>query len=186
MRPVEQWEITVMKFLRQRAWSPYVVGALIGVLSWFAFVSADKPLGASTTFVRAVGFGESAVAAEHIRENAYFTKTKIKVDWQMMLVGGIFLGALISSWFSGDRQTETVPALWRKRFGQSKALRYGAAFGGGVLLLFGARLAGGCTSGHGISGALQLALSGWVFFIAVFAAGVATALTLYGKVRNDV
>jgi len=175
-----------MKWLREKAWSPYIVGALIGVLSWFAFATVDKPLGASTTFVRAIGFAESAVAADHVAENAYFTKTKTKVDWQMMLVLGTVLGAFGSSWLSGDRKTERVPELWQKRFGDSKTLRYAAAFLGGGLLLFGARLAGGCTSGHGISGSMQLALSGWVFFIAVFAAGVATALTLYGKVRDNV
>jgi uncharacterized membrane protein YedE/YeeE len=47
--------------------------------------------------------------------------------------------------------------------------------------MFGARLAGGCTSGHGISGSLQLALSGWVFFASVFVSGILTALLLFGK-----
>jgi hypothetical protein len=47
--------------------------------------------------------------------------------------------------------------------------------------MFGARLAGGCTSGHGISGSLQLALSGWVFFASVFVSGILTALMLFGK-----
>ena len=66
------------------------------------------------------------------------------------------------------------------------ALRYAMAFVGGVILMFGARLAGGCTSGHGISGSLQLAISGWTFFIAVFVAGIVTAFSLYGKVRSHV
>jgi uncharacterized membrane protein YedE/YeeE len=47
--------------------------------------------------------------------------------------------------------------------------------------MFGARLAGGCASGHGISGSLQLALSGWVFFASVFVSGILTALMLFGK-----
>ena len=55
------------------------------------------------------------------------------------------------------------------------------AFLGGVILMFGARLAGGCASGHGISGSLQLALSGWVFFASVFVSGILTALMLFGK-----
>jgi hypothetical protein len=175
-----------MSWLKKRAWSPYVVGALIGVLSWFTFVAADKPLGASTTFVRGVGFAEQAVVPLHAAANAYFEKTKIKVDWQMLLVAGVFLGAWLSSRLSGDRQAERVPALWRARFGPSVGLRYGAAFLGGALLLFGARLAGGCTSGHGLSGSLQLAASGWTFFIAVFVAGVATTMALLGKVRTNV
>jgi hypothetical protein len=47
--------------------------------------------------------------------------------------------------------------------------------------MFGARLAGGCTSGHGISGSLQLAVSGWLFFASIFASGLATAFVLFGK-----
>lgn len=55
------------------------------------------------------------------------------------------------------------------------------AFLGGVILMFGARLAGGCTSGHGISASLQLTLPGWVFFASVFVSGILTALMLFGK-----
>ena len=39
-----------MNFLKQRARSPYVVGTLIGILSWFYFASVDKPLGITTAF----------------------------------------------------------------------------------------------------------------------------------------
>jgi uncharacterized membrane protein YedE/YeeE len=45
--------------------------------------------------------------------------------------------------------------------------------------MYGARLAGGCTSGHGISGSLQLAVSSWTFFLTMFASGVLTALVLF-------
>jgi len=58
---------------------------------------------------------------------------------------------------------------------------------GGMVMLFGARMAGGCTSGHGISGSLQLAASSWTFFMVMFASGVATAWLLFGRVaRQDV
>jgi uncharacterized membrane protein YedE/YeeE len=175
-----------MHWLRKRAWSPYVVGALIGVLSWFTFATADKPLGVSTTFVRAAGMAEQAVVPAHVEANAYFASKGVKVDWQMMLVLGTLLGTFVSAWLSKDLIVEKVPQLWKARFGNSVALRYAMAFVGGVILIFGARLAGGCTSGHGISGSLQLALSGWTFFLSVFAAGVVAAFSLYGKVRTNV
>ena len=60
-----------------------------------------------------------------------------------------------------------------------------AAFWGGAILLYGARMAGGCTSGHGISGTLQLAVSGWVFFAAMFAAGIGTAAVLFRKSKTQ-
>jgi hypothetical protein len=175
-----------MYWLRLRSWSPYVVGALIGVLSWFTFATADKALGVSTTFVRAAGLAEQAIVPTHVQENAYFMSKGVKVDWQMMLVIGIVAGTFLSAWLSKGLRIERVPELWKARFGESVWLRYAMAFLGGVILIFGARLAGGCTSGHGISGALQLALSGWTFFMAVFAAGIATAFALYGKVRGNV
>ena len=175
-----------MNILRMRAWSPYVVGALIGALSWFTFATADKALGVSTTFVRVVGLTETAIVPEHAEANSYFAKTKLKVDWQMMLVVGVFVGAMASSLLSRDRKPERVPDLWQRRFGSSRALRYAAAFVGGGLLLFGARMASGCTSGHGISGTMQLAVGSWVFFLTLFVAGIATAFALFRKERDHV
>ena len=82
-----------MHWLKKHSWSPYVVGALIGVLSWFSFATADETLGVSTTFVRGAGLLEQAIAPDHVAGNTYFEKTKVIVDWQMLLVVGILLGA---------------------------------------------------------------------------------------------
>jgi len=54
----------------------------------------------------------------------------------------------------------------------------------GVLVGAGTRMGTGCTSGHGISGCLQLAASGWLFFIVMFASGILTAKFLYGRTRQ--
>ena len=77
-------------------------------------------------------------------------------------------------------------SLVMTRKGRRIGLQYGyiAAFIGGVIILYGARLADGCTSGHGISGCLQLAVSGWLFFIVMFASGILTAKLLYGRSRQ--
>jgi hypothetical protein len=164
-----------------KRWSPYLVGALIGVLSWFAFFSVDRPIGVSTAISRTAGMIAGTVAPGHVARNAYFLKFRPVVDWEWMLVVGLALGAYVSSRLSGDTPAETVDGLWRARFGASRRKRYLVASLGGVVLMFGARLAGGCTSGHGISGSLQLALSGWVFFASVFVSGILTALLLFGK-----
>jgi uncharacterized protein len=170
-----------MRYLRMKRWSPYAVGALIGFLSWFAFFSADRPIGVSTALSKTAGMIVGMLAPDHISRNAYFTKFRPAVDWEWMLVVGLALGAFVSSRLSGDRPAEPVDRLWAARFGASRWKRYMVAFLGGVILMFGARLAGGCTSGHGISGSLQLALSGWVFFGSVFVSGIVTALLLFGK-----
>lgn len=176
----------MLKLLKQSRWSPYLVGTGIGVLSWVTFGIMHKALGASTSFVALAGAIESAVAPEHVQNNAYYTKTmladgKFFLDWQMMLVIGVLFGAMLSAWLGRSFKVEHVPGIWAARFGPSKLVRYIGAFVGGVLLLFGARMADGCTSGHAISGSLQLAVSSWTFFACFFAAGIATALLLYGK-----
>jgi uncharacterized membrane protein YedE/YeeE len=173
-----------MNVIKLERWSPYVVGAGIGILSWITFGLMGKALGTSTTFVRWAGLIESIFDKERVTSNAYYAKylvDKPAVDWQMMLVIGLFLGALISALLSRSFRVERVPALWKWRCGESRLLRYFGAFVGGFLVLFGARLAGGCTSGHGISGALQFSLSSWVFFASFFTAGIATAFIIFGK-----
>jgi uncharacterized membrane protein YedE/YeeE len=164
-----------------KRWSPYAVGALIGVLSWCAFLTVDRPIGVSTALSKTAGMLAAVVAPGQVAHNGYFTKFRPAVDWEWMLVIGLALGAFVSSRISGDHPSQSPDPLWAHRFGPSRPKRYLAALLGGVILMFGARLAGGCTSGHGISGSLQLALSGWVFFASVFISGILTALAIFGK-----
>jgi uncharacterized membrane protein YedE/YeeE len=44
---------------------------------------------------------------------------------------------------------------------------------------FGSRWAGGCTSGHGISGTLQLAVSSWLAALFFFVGGIASATLIF-------
>ena len=173
-----------MNVLRRKSWSPYAVGALIGLLSWFSFASVDKALGITTAFEYSAALGMKAAAPRIAETNSYFKdpEKKPQIGWEWMLVAGVFIGAFLSSRLSGDRSTgNAVPKLWARRFGPSPAKRFAGAFLGAAVMMFGARLAQGCTSGHGISGGLQLAVSSWIF-IAVFApAAAATAFALYGK-----
>jgi uncharacterized membrane protein YedE/YeeE len=105
-------------------------------------------------------------------------------DYGTLFLVGTFAGALISALLGRSFKIETVPQVWQERFGPSKGKRFVAAFIGGILTLYGARLAGGCTSGHGISGSLQLALSSWTFLITMFVAGTATALLIFRTRRR--
>jgi uncharacterized membrane protein YedE/YeeE len=176
-----------MQCLKQKSWSPYVGGALLGVLSWLTFAVSDKALGVSTTFVRATGTLLGAFSPQIVESNSYYAKylaDKPAFEWQFALVIAIAVGAFVAARLSGSVRAVSVPTTWKERFGESSSKRALAAFVGGTLLLFGARLAGGCTSGHGISGGLQLAVSGYVFIAAVFAAGIPTAFFLYRK-RNQ-
>lgn len=166
-------------------WSPYLAGALTGLLAitsaWLTSAVLDKThyLGASTTFVRAAGLAEAQVAPRHVEENQYFTKTEVAVDWQFMLVLGIFVGALISSLTDRSYKLEAVPPIWRERFGTSVSKRAVGALAGGIIAMIGVRLASGCPSGHGLSGMMQLAVSGLVALMMFFGVGALVANTLY-------
>jgi uncharacterized protein len=169
-----------------KSWSPYVVGAAIGVLSWFAFWSADNPIGITTAFEHTAALAGQAIVPQIEQTNSYYADRaregdSPKISWEWMLVVGVFIGAFLSAWLSGDRTRLQVPELWKERFGDSPAKRLVAAFAGGLLMMFGARLAQGCTSGHGISGSLQLAVSSWAFVAVFFAVAVGTAFLLFGR-----
>lgn len=173
----------MQNYFAQKRWAPYTVGLLIGLLSCFTFLSANRPIGITTAFENTAALTESAVAPGHMQDSTYATDPdkEPKIDWEWMLVIGVFIGAYMSSKYSGDRSTTSTPPLWKWRFGPGKGKRYLTAFCGGALLMFGARLAQGCTSGHGISGALQLALSSWVFLPIIFISGAVTAFLIYGR-----
>lgn len=172
-------------YLTKSVWSPYLAGAFVGILAILSVVVSTKVLskpmylGASTTFVRVTGLIEQQVAKEHADTNEYFLYEKIKVDWQMMLVLGIFVGALLSSLLGKTYKTEFVPNIWKQRFGNSAVVRGAGAFIGGIILLFGARLAGGCPSGHGLSSIMQLAVSGFIAMACFIIGGIITAKILY-------
>lgn len=163
-------------------WNPYLVGIGIGALSWFAFGVLDEPLGISTALSSASSVCALPVmGSEGVAQNAYWAKNPLKWNGGVLLLIGTFLGSLLSVLVSRTFRLEKVPTTWSGQFGRSTAKRFLAAFFGGVIIMFGARMAGGCTSGHGISGSLQLALSSWTFFLTMFVSGIATALILFRK-----
>ncbi|MEX0614023.1 MAG: YeeE/YedE thiosulfate transporter family protein [Pirellulales bacterium] len=161
------------------AWSPYLVGALIGVLSMFTFYFSNKPLGASTAYARIAGMIGSVIAPKHTKSLKFYEDKKPVVDWEVMLLVGVIVGAFLAAFFGNELTLRWVPPMWEARFGESIGLRLAAAFTGGLLMAFGARLAGGCTSGHGISGTMQLAVGSWIAVICFFVSGIATALLMF-------
>ncbi|SMP72478.1 hypothetical protein SAMN06265222_11590 [Neorhodopirellula lusitana] len=162
------------------AWSPYVVGGLIGLLSMLTFYFSNKPLGASTAYARVAGLIGLQVAPRHTRSLHYFRDNPPKIGWELMLVLSAIAGAFLSAWTGGELTGKFLPVMWQDRFGaDSHLLRAAVAFAGGLLMAFGARMAGGCTSGHGISGTLQLAIGSWVSAICFFIGGIIAAMLMY-------
>jgi len=162
------------------AWSPYLVGAAIGVLSWLSFYFADKPIGASSFYATIAGFVGKVLAPKHTESLRYFKDNPPALDWGFLFVIFTILGGLLAAWTGGEFRNEWLHPMWVARFGEDSMLLRGViGFAGGALMAFGARLADGCTSGHGISGTLQLNAGSWLTVIAMFLAGIATAMFLY-------
>jgi uncharacterized protein len=125
-------------------WSPYLAGALSGVVGVLSVWFAGQFLGASTSFVRTAGMIEQLFGPERVAQMAYFVKTVPKIDWQWMFMVGILLGSAIAAVTSGAFKLQAVPDMWAARFGRrSTAKRAVVAFVGGVVAMFGARLADG-------------------------------------------
>jgi len=168
-----------MDFLTAQRWSPYAVGIAIGILGSLVFLLSDKYIGCSAAFSRASGMLERLFRGKMVDRKPYYQKLPPVIEWESLMVVGVILGAFLSAILSGDFTLQWVPSKWSTAFGSSPFLRVAVALVGGIFMGFGARWANGCTSGHGISGTLQLALSSWVASVCFFVGGIATAMFIF-------
>ncbi len=152
---------------RDPAWVPYAAGAGIGALTWVSLLTLKKPLGITTAYEDSAALASRRVAASFTGVNKYLAAREdvAKLSFEIPLNLGVFLGSRLLFRPAGKP--------WRAS-PQSLA----GAFIGGVLVMFGARMAKGCTSGHAISGTLQLAASSWLFAPIMMATGMITARLL--------
>lgn len=162
------------------AWSPYLAGAGIGVLTWLTFYFSKKPVGASSAYATLAGMLGRLAAPKHTARLAYYQKNPPKLDWELCFIGATVIGAFLAAWHGGELTQRWLPPMWEARFGEDSLFWRGTIglLGGGLMAL-GARMAGGCTSGHGISGTLQLNLASWIAVICFFLGGIAVAHLLY-------
>ena len=164
------------------AWSPYLVGALLGVLSWLTFYFSDKPIGASSFYATLAGMAGKLFARRHVESLAYYKSNPPVLDWEFAFIIATVGGAFIAAFSGGEITGEWLPPMWEARFGAGTiGLRAVIAVLGGILMAFGARLAGGCTSGHGISGTLQLSVGSWIAVLCFFLGGIAVAMPLFAQ-----
>lgn len=162
------------------AWSPYIVGALIGILVLTTLSTAGKKIGASSAYSDLAGLLGRLIAPQHVRSLPYWRDSKPKLGWTFVVVIGAIVGSFLAAWSGGELTGTYLQDLWIARFGgESGGLRTAVAFAGGTLMAAGARLAGGCTSGHGISGTMQLAVGSWLAVVCFFLGGIGTAMLLY-------
>ncbi len=179
----------------------WIKGAVVLGFSFFIAILLVKPIGVSTQFSVLSGIVHSTVDSDVIVEdssretgyrssNAYYDKSEGKLakaiknplnyDFIFVLsipVGG-YLGYLLFSRKKKAEEEEDDDVESCLLDGKKKGFigKYALSFIGGFLLLFGARMADGCTSGHMMSGMMQGSISGYVFAISVFATAIPTAI----------
>jgi len=187
-------------FIYQNQWNWLTGGTALAVVFLLA-VALVKPIGVSTQFVIFDGIVWNIFSDDIVKEdssaksgysspNAYLNKGGGKYASHVanpFNYSFIFVLAMIAGGFAAsrlqfdkaDKKALSAPYVWRESFGDSPAKRYLATFIGGMLVLFGARLAGGCTSGHMMSGMMQTSLSGYLFAMGAFAAAVPAAFLMF-------
>lgn len=173
-------------------------GLLLGLV-FFAAVLLVKPIGVSTQFVIFDAMIGDVANPDLITQtdegyastNAYLAKSGAKyaknaanpLNYSFVFVLAMMGGAALSAFLRGGvgREERRLPAIWKANFGDTPWKRYAVAFAGGFVVLYGARLAGGCTSGHMMSGMMQTSLSGYVFAAGAFLAAIPVSMMMYSK-----
>ena len=168
----------------RKEWPWWLGGIVLGLATVFTFVAAGRQVGAATSYERVAANILGFFFPDYVANNVHFMKEALPVaEFQVWFLIGMIISGLVGRYFFTKKKGDQVPAMWVRHFGDNKGKRYLQAFIGGFIMLFGARLAGGCTSGLFISGTSQLALAALVFAGGFFASGIITAKILY-KGRN--
>ena len=172
----------LIKQFRKELWSPYVAGAILGVVGVLAVWLSDSLLGASGAFENLAGLVGKKVAPA-LFDTMYFNFImKPEITWGVILLVGVFFGGMLGAWSSRTlRLRNNDDSQWKAIFGPQPWKRWAIAFLGAIILEYGAGIAGGCTSGLAISGGMLLAPAAFIFIAGMFGSGILTALVVYGK-----
>ena len=151
--------------------NPLLAGILLGMVLLATFVVTGHGLGATGFTTRLTAWVGMYVVPVATNANDYLggmvEEGKPLNAWITWQVIGVALGALLSAFLAKRIHLQ----LDGKKFlGGSK--RPITALFGGILAGFGARVAAGCTSGLGLSGAAVLSLAGFTFLGTFFAVGL--------------
>ena len=186
------------------SWGWLKSGIILGAVFLLA-VAMVKPIGVSTQYVIADCFIfcklDPSLAKEttdtdgnktYSSSNAYLNKSGGKyaknslniANYGFIFVIAMFIGGFLAAQMGGpkvEKEESWIPHVWRENLGSSWIKRMIGAFASGFFILMGSRLAGGCTSGHMMSGMMQTSLSGYLFAAGVFAIAVPVAIIVFKR-----
>lgn len=172
-------------------WPWYVAGALVGLTVPALLLLGNKHFGISANLRHAC----AACLPANIKFFKYDWKKEV---WNFFFVGGILIGGFLAMQFlSNPEPVKVAPALLselknygiedhakllpRELFSFASLLTLRGLIllvGGGFLVGFGARYAGGCTSGHAIMGISDLQVPSMIATASFMAGGFLMANVL--------
>jgi uncharacterized membrane protein YedE/YeeE len=153
-------------------------GVLMALLLLFTFsvFGANRPLGASTyvPYYAGILFGMDP------HKYTYLQEIEKPGAWEgIMLLGALTGGFITSIFITKSFRFSVMPSAWKQYKNNSVVSRLVWSFISGFLLILGARLAGGCTSGHFLSGMSQTAFSSMIFGAVVLVTLLVTGKLFY-------
>jgi len=104
--------------------------------------------------------------------------SRLPVTAQLVFLFSVLAGAFASAALSGRLTLQWAPGGLQPQLFGAGAGTVAALLGGGVLVGLGTRLAGGCTSGHGLSGCARIQPASLLATAIFFGAGVAASFAL--------
>ena len=160
-------------------WSPLWAGIALGLVLLLTFVWTGHGLGATGATTRLTAWLALALAPAVTAANPYLGPLVENghplsswISWQVL---GVALGALASAFWAGRLRVQ-----WDGERSIGRGRRILTALVGGALAGFGARVAAGCTSGLGLSGAATLSIAAFVFLAVFFVAGLLVTRLIRG------
>ena len=154
---------------------PYFGGVVLGIVLFLAILLTGNGLGSSGGTTRIVTFVQDQIAPEHVDRTPYLLKLaggdkNPLDDWIIPVFFGALFGGFTSGTIFGRTKLETT-----KGPNVTDRTRWLMSFLGGVIFLYGARMARGCTSGQALTGGTTLSAGSWVVMLCIFAGAYGTA-----------
>ena len=147
-------------------------GAGIAAVTLTLLFVANRRLGISTSLEDLCSF---------VLPTPYFQRAAVVSGrtWRMPFAAGLVLGGFLSAVLGGGWSPIWALGIFDTQIGFGPAGKLAWMFAGGVFIGFGTRLAGGCTSGHGIFGMSNLERPSLLSTLAFMAGGIVTTQLVY-------
>ena len=149
-----------------------IAGAGIAVVTLLLLYLGNRRLGISTGFEDVCSL---------VLSHPYFARGSVRSGraWRLPFLAGLVLGGFLSAALGGGWNLTWSMGMFDEVVGAGPAGKLAWMFAGGMFIGFGTRLAGGCTSGHGIFGMSNLELPSLVSTLSFMTGGIITTQLIY-------